>query len=120
MVGLYATDRKRARRFGSMPSMMPMRANIVGPLSDRSLPLIEQLLGLRKPRDVISGVFEGDDLATVWQGYRISSNGRFQPRDCVNPIPIHPQIVLSFDHCVCHERCLPIPSNIIAHAGSTA
>ena len=56
-----------------------MRANIVGPPRRRdqdqglhcSLPFLGLVLGLVKPRDVVASIFEGDELATARQLYRI-------------------------------------------------
>jgi hypothetical protein len=39
--------------------------------SDGGLPLVELLFGLRKSGDVVSGIFEGDELSTIGQRDRI-------------------------------------------------
>ncbi len=52
--------------------------------TDRGLPLVELLVGLRKLHDVSAGVLEGDELAPSGSGIG-SSNGRFQPRSAMQP-----------------------------------
>jgi hypothetical protein len=52
---------------------------------DRGLPLLEQLFGLRKLLDIVRGVPQGDELATVGEWNRIIERPRFQPRSATAP-----------------------------------